>query len=250
MGYRSVSLVLTAILMLLSSAVAEVSASPAPSLSALYSQTGDNDGDGIPDEMDPDDDNDGIFDASDPDPYDPAVPAEDVDPEPDTIISPDVDSDSDTIPNEMDPDDNNDSVNDADTPADADPLAPGPGAGGSVPGIVDPTADSDGDGIPNEMDPDDDNDGIVDAHDFAPFDPNVTVAPAVEPTSTPSSDVSETGETPPTSNQSSTVPVVTSLPSTGVNPNYPVPGAAGAVAAFLIGLVLFTTQRWQKRHEA
>lgn len=92
----------------------------------------DSDGDGIPDELDPDDDNDGIPDVDD---SNPLVP----DPPPDSPgnETTDADADSDSIPDILDPDDDNDGVSDDDTPAQSAPANPGdassssPGTGSS-----------------------------------------------------------------------------------------------------------------------
>lgn len=80
---------------------------------------GDNDGDGIPDEMDPDDDNDGVADSMDADPFN-AGPTPEETPD---ILAPDQDSDHDGIDNIMDPDDDNDVIEDDEDPA---PFTPAP----------------------------------------------------------------------------------------------------------------------------
>ncbi len=93
-------------------------ASPATSQPVLAMQTTDNDGDGIPDDLDPDDDNDGIADANDPAPNKPNAVVTQT---PVDTNAPDQDSDGDTIPNDLDPDDNNNGTVDND-----DPTPPGP----------------------------------------------------------------------------------------------------------------------------
>jgi len=74
----------------------------------------DSDGDGIPDDLDPDDDNDGVADGQHADPQSPSNSGQD--------------ADQDTIPDSHDPDDNNNGVTDDDE-ASADPpdTSPGPG---------------------------------------------------------------------------------------------------------------------------
>jgi hypothetical protein len=70
---------------------------------------GDNDGDGIPDAIDPDDDNDGVPDVDDAFPFDPSEW---------------LDTDGDGIGNNADPDDDNDGLPDASDPYPLDPLLP------------------------------------------------------------------------------------------------------------------------------
>lgn len=82
--------------------------------------SGDNDGDGIPDDGDPDDDNDGVADSADSDPSQAALPPAET---PD-IIAPDQDTDNDGIDNIMDPDDDNDAVEDDEDPAPFTPVPP------------------------------------------------------------------------------------------------------------------------------
>lgn len=100
---------------------------------------GDNDGDGIPDDQDPDDDNDGTPDDRDSEPTNPNIGGDD---------------DGDGTPNLADTDPNDPNVGgDADgdgTPDHADPAPNDPDVGGG---------DSDGDGTP-------------DADDTSPYDPN------------------------------------------------------------------------------
>jgi len=104
----------------------------------------DSDGDGIPNNIDPDDDNDGVLDVNDDLPNDP---------------NESVDTDGDGIGNNADTDDDGDGV--ADT-FDDFPLD------GSE------TVDTDGDGIGNNADPDDDGDGSNDNVDAFPLDASET----------------------------------------------------------------------------
>ncbi|MCP4472524.1 MAG: hypothetical protein GY815_17910, partial [Gammaproteobacteria bacterium] len=140
----------------------------------------DNDGDGIPDSVDPDDDNDGVLDVDDAFPLDSTESVDtdsdgignnaDTDDDNDGVLDADdafpldstesVDTDSDGIGNNADPDDDNDGVLDA---ADAFPLD------------STESADTDGDGIGNNADPDDDNDGVLDADDAFPLDSTESV---------------------------------------------------------------------------
>ncbi len=92
---------------------------------------GDNDGDGIPDEMDPDDDNDGVADSMDADPFT-AGPTPEETPD---IIAPDQDSDHDGIDNILDPDDDNDVIEDDEDPA---PFTPAPPADTPAPPVDTP----------------------------------------------------------------------------------------------------------------
>lgn len=80
----------------------------------------DDDGDGLPNDMDPDDDNDGISDENEGDPN--AVPDN----------QPLPDDDDDGITNDMDPDDNNNAVTDEDepVPGNNNPPAPDGSTGG------------------------------------------------------------------------------------------------------------------------
>ncbi len=96
----------------------------ATSIEQRFTITGeDTDGDGLPNEVDPDDDNDGVNDEDDAFPLDPTET---------------TDTDGDGIGNNADDDDDNDGVNDED---DAFPLDPTE------------TLDSDGDGIGDNSDP-------------------------------------------------------------------------------------------------
>ena len=151
----------------------------------------DQDGDGIPDPIDPDDDNDGVPDKTDTFPYDP---------------NESQDTDSDGIGDNADTDDDNDGYSDIieiiagtnpkddqDTPLDSDgdficdieevslgtdPNNPDTDGDGVIDGEddfpLDPnyTGDNDSDGIPDQVDPDDDNDGTIDQQDAFPLDPN------------------------------------------------------------------------------
>lgn len=91
-----------------------------PDSSQMYAAApGDNDGDGMADEIDPDDDNDQVMDEMDPHPFT-AGPTPEVTPD---IIAPDQDSDDDHIDNIMDPDDDNDTIEDDEDPA---PFTPAP----------------------------------------------------------------------------------------------------------------------------
>ncbi len=76
----------------------------------------DNDGDGIPDAIDPDDDNDGVTDTTDRFPTDPTES---------------VDTDIDGIGNNADTDDDGDGTPDANDPAPLDPTITGSGTGSS-----------------------------------------------------------------------------------------------------------------------
>jgi len=102
----------------------------------------DSDGDGIPNNIDPDDDNDGVPDVNDDLPNDP---------------NESVDTDGDGIGNNADNDDDGDGV--------ADRFDDFPLNGNE-------TVDTDGDGIGNNADPDDDGDGTNDNTDAFPLDPN------------------------------------------------------------------------------
>ncbi|XP_055530508.1 uncharacterized protein LOC129721676 isoform X2 [Wyeomyia smithii] len=143
----------------------------------------DLDGDGIPNDQDPDDDNDGILDSQDDDDDNDGIPdAQDMDDDNDGIPdSVDADSkmtandlDGDGIPNDQDPDDDNDGIPDVlDDDDDNDGVPDAQDDDDDNDGIPD-AADSDaqskgndldGDGIPNDQDDDDDNDGIPDIQD-------------------------------------------------------------------------------------
>ena len=106
--------------------------------------TGDFDGDGIPDNLDPDDDNDGVDDVDDAFPYDPNETA---------------DADGDGVG------DNSDAFpNDPNETADAD--GDGVGDNGDVfPNDPNEWADADGDGVGDNADVDGDNDGLIDGAD-------------------------------------------------------------------------------------
>ncbi|XP_065085509.1 uncharacterized protein LOC135707568 isoform X4 [Ochlerotatus camptorhynchus] len=143
----------------------------------------DLDGDGIPNDQDPDDDNDGIPDTQDNDDDNDGVPdAEDMDDDNDGIPdSMDVDSkmvandlDGDGIPNDQDDDDDNDGIPDAeDDDDDNDGILDAKDDDDDNDGVPDSEDtdaksrgnDFDGDGIPNDEDDDDDNDGIPDTED-------------------------------------------------------------------------------------
>ncbi|XP_055590758.1 serine-aspartate repeat-containing protein F-like [Uranotaenia lowii] len=143
----------------------------------------DLDGDGIPNDQDPDDDNDGIPDTQDEDDDNDGVPdAKDMDDDNDGIPdSEDPDSkmtandlDGDGIPNDQDDDDDNDGIPDAEDPDDDNDgvldEADNDDDNDGVPDSEDHDAkskgnDLDGDGIPNDQDTDDDNDGIPDTED-------------------------------------------------------------------------------------
>lgn len=101
------------VLLALGFSVSSLSASPNAPLWNEPLLAVDSDGDGIPDDLDPDDDNDGISDANEGDPSAP----------PDNAPIPD--DDNDTIPNDLDPDDNNNGVTDED-----DVVAPVNGSDG------------------------------------------------------------------------------------------------------------------------
>ncbi|XP_058829508.1 uncharacterized protein LOC131688905 isoform X7 [Topomyia yanbarensis] len=146
-------------------------------------KSNDLDGDGIPNDQDPDDDNDGIPDSQDNDDDNDGVPdAEDLDDDNDGVpdsMDPDSkmtanDLDGDGIPNDQDEDDDNDGIPDAlDDDDDNDGVPDAQDDDDDNDGIPD-SADSDakskgndldGDGIPNDKDDDDDNDGIPDIID-------------------------------------------------------------------------------------
>ncbi|XP_058829509.1 uncharacterized protein LOC131688905 isoform X8 [Topomyia yanbarensis] len=146
-------------------------------------KSNDLDGDGIPNDQDPDDDNDGIPDSQDNDDDNDGVPdAEDLDDDNDGVpdsMDPDSkmtanDLDGDGIPNDQDEDDDNDGIPDAlDDDDDNDGVPDAQDDDDDNDGIPD-SADSDakskgndldGDGIPNDKDDDDDNDGIPDIND-------------------------------------------------------------------------------------
>ncbi|XP_062560077.1 uncharacterized protein LOC134224636 isoform X15 [Armigeres subalbatus] len=143
----------------------------------------DLDGDGIPNDQDPDDDNDGIPDTQDNDDDNDGIPdAEDMDDDNDGIPdSKDPDSkitandlDGDGIPNDQDDDDDNDGIPDSqDDDDDNDGIVDTEDDDDDNDGIPDSEDldaksrgnDFDGDGIPNDKDDDDDNDGIPDSED-------------------------------------------------------------------------------------
>ena len=103
---------------------------------------GDSDGDGLPNNEDPDDDNDGVPDGEDAFPFDPDE---------------DTDTDSDGTGDNADTDDDGDRVTDVD---DVFPLDP------------DEWIDTDGDGTGDNADTDDDGDGFLDTDDVFPLDPS------------------------------------------------------------------------------
>lgn len=127
-------------------------------------KSNDLDGDGIPNDQDPDDDNDGIPDTQDDDDDNDGVPdAEDMDDDNDGIpdnVDPDSkmtanDLDGDGIPDAQDEDDDNDGIPDKE---DSDWVPEAETKSNN-------NDDFDGDGIPNDQDDDDDNDGIPDTKD-------------------------------------------------------------------------------------
>nr|XP_019545449.2 uncharacterized protein LOC109415945 isoform X2 [Aedes albopictus] len=144
----------------------------------------DLDGDGIPNDQDPDDDNDGIPDSQDNDDDNDGIPdAEDMDDDNDGVPdSKDPDSkmlandlDGDGIPNDQDDDDDNDGIPDAqDDDDDNDGIVDAEDEDDDNDGVADSEDsdsksrgnDLDGDGIPNDKDDDDDNDGIPDSEDL------------------------------------------------------------------------------------
>ena len=120
------------------------------------SEAPNNDGDGLPDDFDPDDDNDGARDTIDAFPFDPTET---------------TDTDSDGIGNNADTDDDGDGVEDE---SDFYPLI-----------SLDGRLDTDNDGRPNDCDSDceltgmasdedDDNDGVNDDRDDEPLDDTLT----------------------------------------------------------------------------
>lgn len=132
----------------------------------------DTDGDGDPDNTDPDIDGDGQPNDSDPD--------ADGDGNPDGGGGGSTDTDGDGDPDDTDPDDDNDGCPDGQTcPPDPDPKPDADGDG--IPDDTDtdddnngcldvnepctPGQDSDGDGIPDSTDTDDDNDGCLDVNE-------------------------------------------------------------------------------------
>lgn len=122
------------------------------------------------------------------------------------------DNDRDTLLDEFDLDDDNDGVADFDDPEPFNPAVPA----ATAPGQSDPAQgapDNDGDTLLDDYDLDDDNDGKADADDPDPLSPQI---PLPQPSTTP---VPVTAA-PPTAKQGVeqppvSVPVVTSLPSTG-----------------------------------
>lgn len=109
------------IFIVLGLSASSVSASPTAPFWNNPIVAADSDGDGIPDDMDPDDDNDGISDANEGNPGAP----------PDNAPIPD--DDKDTIPDDLDPDDNNNGVTDEDeasTPANGSTGGGGSSGGG------------------------------------------------------------------------------------------------------------------------
>lgn len=163
--------------------------------------SGDADGDGAPDETDPDDDNDGVNDEDDPAQTDPdvcgdsdgdgcddcAAGTDDYGPLPDSDPANDgQDTDSDGSCDLGDPDDDNDGVSDVGDPAPSDPTVCGDSDSDSCDDCSvgtdgfgsDPDntpandgPDTDNDGFCNVGDPDDDNDGVLDEVDEDPNDP-------------------------------------------------------------------------------
>ncbi len=137
--------------------------------------TCDFDGDGIPNETDPDDDNDGVNDIDDVDKFDPLS-----------------DSDFDTVADSTETADGSDPLdpcvpsnavaacNGDDVDGDGffagipetDPLFDPNDADPCIPSNASPTCDLDGDGIINQQDEDDDADGVPDVDDVDPYDPN------------------------------------------------------------------------------
>ena len=129
----------------------------------------DNDGDGLPDCVDPDDDNDGTDDVDDAFPFD---PTEDTDSDSDGVGNNADNCPSASNPGQEDLDidglgDACDSDDDGDGQSDLDEIACGsdPRDDASL------SPDNDGDGVPDCVDGDDDNDGTLDVDDAFPFDP-------------------------------------------------------------------------------
>ncbi|MEM9464182.1 MAG: hypothetical protein AAGA90_02360 [Actinomycetota bacterium] len=132
----------------------------------LVNTTGDFDGDGIPDNVDPDDDNDGVDDVNDAFPYDPNESAD--------TDGDGVGDNADVFPNDPNEsaDTDGDGVGDN---GDAFPNDPGETADTDGDGVGDnadvfpndpnESADADGDGVGDNADVDGDNDGLVDIAD-------------------------------------------------------------------------------------
>jgi len=159
----------------------------------------DTDGDGIPNESDPDVDGDGIPNESDPDVDGDGIPnGNDTDVDGDGIPNGnDTDVDGDGIPNGNDTDVDGDGIpNGNDTDVDGDGIPNGNDTdvdGDGIPNGNDtdidgdgisnePDPDTDGDGVPNSIDTDDDGDGIPDISDLTPTGTPVGVnhAPSAE----------------------------------------------------------------------
>ena len=122
------------------------------------SESFDNDGDGIGNNLDPDDDNDGIADTDDDDDdNDDINDSNDVFPSDSSEWS---DHDSDGIGDNADTDDDNDGVPDSE---DAFPFNP------------EERSDNDNDGIGDNADTDDDNDGVEDNLDAFPLDDSESI---------------------------------------------------------------------------
>jgi len=137
--------------------------------------TCDFDGDGIPNETDPDDDGDGVDDVDDVDKFDPQS-----DSDFDGLADLDETTNGSDPLDSCDPDNTVNACNGMDNdgdgffagipeteiqfdPDDADPC---------VPSNASPTCDFDNDGIVNQLDEDDDNDGVLDVDDIDDYDPN------------------------------------------------------------------------------
>ena len=128
----------------------------------VNSQDTDDDGDGVPDNLDgnpydPHSDTDGDGYADIDETTSGSDPLNECDPQPTANCAGSVDNDGDGYFSDVD---NLDPTYD---PDDANPC---------VPDFTIAVCDFDQDGTPNGSDPDDDNDGVADASDVNPFDPN------------------------------------------------------------------------------
>ncbi len=154
------------------------------------SESFDNDGDGIGNNLDPDDDNDGILDVDDSDDDNDGInDSNDLFPSDSSEWS---DNDNDGIGDNADSDDDNDGVDDINDafPIDAnehsdfdnDGFGDNADTDDDNDGVLDSdddfpldnteSLDTDIDGVGNNTDPDDDGDGIDDKDDAFPLDPN------------------------------------------------------------------------------
>lgn len=117
--WRGVGLVLLAALLTMGLRGPQVMAAPGWSGNGTFGLAVDSDGDGIPDDLDPDDNNNGISDENEASPN----------PRPDNGGI--GDDDGDGIPNDLDPDDNNNGITDEDEASIPPPASNGGNSGGS-----------------------------------------------------------------------------------------------------------------------